>query len=125
MRRSITQSYKPSWSVIEKQRSKSSRGFLPLGIWIDFAVATLAESIILEQCNHGQQAVALHAHASVVRFLSAQRARMPDYLRLPLDCLTLLFEVWSLPFTGRTFHRLPHQLRAVRGSSPCRLAPIK
>jgi hypothetical protein len=47
---------------------------------------------------------------------------MPDYLRFPFKFLTLLFDAWSLPFTGRPFHRASHeqrsrQMRAWKGSA--------
>jgi hypothetical protein len=43
-----------------------------------------------------------------------QHERMPDYLRFPFQCLTLLFDAWSLPFTGRPFHRASPEQRARR-----------
>jgi hypothetical protein len=54
-------------------------------------------------------------------FLLDQHRRMPDYLRLPFRCLTLLFDAWSLPLTGRPFHRASaaqrsRQLRAWKNS---------
>ncbi len=94
---------------------------LKLGISIDLTVSALAESIIWERCA-GTDKGASHSHNSVVHFLLHQQAQMPDYLQFPLKCLTLLFDVWSLPFTGRTFHRLSNerrlrQIRAWRDSS--------
>lgn len=47
----------------------------------------------------------------VVRFVLDQHARMPDYLRFPLKCLTLAFDAAAIPFTGRAFHSLPHERR--------------
>ncbi len=51
-----------------------------------------------------------------------QHRRMPDYLRLPFRCLTLLFDAWALPRTGRPFHRASpaqrsRQIRAWKGSA--------
>src|SRR3546814_4936588 len=32
---------------------------------------------------------------------------MPDYMRLSIRILTLLFDTWSYPIKGKPFHRLP------------------
>jgi hypothetical protein len=69
-------------------------------------VSALADSIIRAQCGPGTA-----EPAAVVRFVQDQRARMPDYIRLPLAVLTLAFDAWAIPFTGKTFHRLPHERR--------------
>ena len=59
---------------------------------------------------------------TVASFLLDQHRRMPDYLRFPFTCLTLMFDVWPLPRTGHPFHRLSHeqrlqQIRAWRNSA--------
>lgn len=41
---------------------------------------------------------------SVVNFVIEQQNRMPDYLRLPLLILTLIFDIWGLLRTGSFFH---------------------
>jgi hypothetical protein len=48
---------------------------------------------------------------------------MPDYLRLPFRCLTLLFDAWALPLTGRPFHcaSAAQRLRQVRAWRSSRL----
>jgi hypothetical protein len=73
-------------------------------------VSALAESIIRERCG-GTDTGAPQAREAVARFLLATHARMPDYLRLPLRCLTLGFDAWALPTAGRPFHRLPPERR--------------
>lgn len=73
-------------------------------------VSALAESIIRERCARTYRA-GENAHEPVARFLLETHARMPDYLRLPFRGLTLAFGLWPLPFSGRTFHRLPHEDR--------------
>lgn len=83
-------------------------------------VYALAESIARERCPNTPDG-GLEARRSVARFLLEQQRRMPDYLRLPMRCLTLAFDASALPFTGRSFHALPHearlrQIRAWRGS---------
>jgi hypothetical protein len=76
----------------------------------DATVSALAESIIRERCA-GTDADRSAAHLPVASFLLDTHARMPDYLRLPLQCLTLGFDAWALLSTGRPFHRLPHDRR--------------
>ena len=44
--------------------------------------------------------------AAVARFLTATHAQMPDYLRWPFRILTLVFDAWSIPFSGKPFHKL-------------------
>ena len=41
---------------------------------------------------------------SAVNFVIEQQNRMPDYLRLPLLILTLIFDIWGLLRTGLCFH---------------------
>lgn len=44
--------------------------------------------------------------AARARFVREQRARMPDYLALPMSILTGVFNLWPLPTRGRTFRHL-------------------
>ncbi len=90
---------------------------------VDFeaTVAALAESILRERCA-GTWKGSVDEYAPVARFLLAVHARMPDYLRFPFRCLTLIFDLSAFLVTGRTFHHLPHALRwrqieAWRGSA--------
>jgi hypothetical protein len=69
-------------------------------------VIALAETILFEQCAGAASGVT-PGHSAAAAFLLKQYAQMPDFLRLPLKLLTLLFGVWSLPFAGRPFYRLP------------------
>jgi hypothetical protein len=85
----------------------------------DRVVAALSDSIIRDRCSEAGTA---NTHAAVTRFLLDQHGRMPDYLRFPFRCLTLLFDAWPLPFTGRPFHRASpsqrtRQIRAWKGSA--------
>jgi hypothetical protein len=73
-------------------------------------VSTLAYSIIRERCGEGGNGPGF-PHNRVVRFVLEQQARMPDYLRLPLIGLTLVIDAWTIPLTGHSFHRLPHERR--------------
>ncbi len=84
------------------------------------AVSALVESILHERCcqngavtcEGGPQATdPAEAVRQVVEFVLKQHARMPDYLRLPLTVLTVVFDAWSIPFSGRLFHRLPRERR--------------
>ena len=51
-------------------------------------------------------------HNDAVRFVLAQCDRMPDWLRLPFRCLTLMFDACGVLRGGRRFHRQPPELRA-------------
>ena len=73
-------------------------------------VSALAYSIIWERCGKAGNSLDF-PNNRVVRFVLEQHARMPDYLRLPLAGLTLAFDAWAIPFTGHSFHRLPHERR--------------
>jgi hypothetical protein len=66
-------------------------------------------------------------HNGAVQFAIAQHQRMPDYLRLPIWFLTLIFNGAGIITGGKTFVRLSDRLRwqqveAWRNSifSPCR-----
>lgn len=73
-------------------------------------VLALAETILFEQCA-GTTSGLTPVHNAAALFLLRQQARMPDFLRLSLRLLTLLFGAWSLPFAGRPFYRLPLERR--------------
>jgi hypothetical protein len=36
---------------------------------------------------------------------------MPDFLRFPIACLTLIFDLVGIAYGGSPFHRLPHSVR--------------
>lgn len=74
----------------------------------DRTVSALVESTIRERCAGAD---ALTMREPVAAFLIGSCARMPDYLKGPFRCLTLAFDAWALPWSGRTFHRLPHERR--------------
>lgn len=61
------------------------------------------------------------------RFLAAELAAAPDFLRPGLRGLTLLFDWSSLPRTGARFHRLPQaeRLRRVEAWRGSALAPFR
>jgi hypothetical protein len=74
------------------------------------AVSALVYSILRERCGDGGGGVPF-VHNQVVRFVLEQQGRMPDFLRFGLRLLTLTLDKWTLPLTGRAFHRLPHDRR--------------
>jgi len=74
-------------------------------------VAALAESIMRDRCGMND-APTVDVQLSVTHFLLATHAQMPDYLRLPLGVLTLVFGFWAVPTAGRPFHLLPHDRRS-------------
>ncbi len=48
----------------------------------------------------------------VTRYVLAEHGRLPDFLRLPMRVLTLLFDAQTLPFAGAAFHALAPERRA-------------
>lgn len=63
----------------------------------------------------------------VVNFVLDQHARMPDYLRLPLFLLTLLFNVCGVLYGGTLFHRMAHpeRQRQIEAWRRSRVAPLR
>lgn len=85
------------------------------------AIFALAEAIIRDRCQRGDPGDR-RSCAAVASFLLDQHRRMPDYLRIPFRCLTLLFDAWALPRTGRPFHKgsleqRARQIRAWKGAA--------
>ena len=85
-------------------------------------VSALTYSIVRERCGESGEREDF-PHNRVTRFVLAQQARMPDYLTLPIMCLTLAFDAWAVATSGRAFHRLPHERRwrIIRAWSESRL----
>lgn len=73
-------------------------------------VSSLAYSIIRARCGDTSP-LADDRHNRVVRYVLAQHAAMPDYLRLPFAVLTVVFGAAALVLAGRPFHALPHERR--------------
>jgi hypothetical protein len=66
-------------------------------------VSALAYVIVRQRCGPKTSEV---SHERVAEFVLAQHGRMPDYLRLPLKILTLVFSISSMITSGRPFHRM-------------------
>ena len=73
-------------------------------------VWALAYSIVRARCGDASP-LADDRHNRVARYVLAQHAGMPDYLRLPFAALTVVFGLSALALTGRTFRALPHERR--------------
>lgn len=73
-------------------------------------VSALTYSIIRARCGDAAP-LADERHNRVVRFVLAQHAAMPDYLRLPFAALTVAFGFAAVAIAGRPFHALPHERR--------------
>ena len=69
----------------------------------DKCVAAIADTVVRQETPSAAQAENI---GTVAAFLLATHARMPDYLRFAFRILTLTFDAWSYPTTGRPFHRL-------------------
>ncbi len=91
-----------------------------------YTASALVYSLIRERCNE-HSASGSFPHNRVARFVLAQHARMPDYLGLALKVLTLLFDARAIVFSGRPFHRLPHERRwrQIQSWRMSRLAPCR
>lgn len=75
-------------------------------------IAAFADSTV-KQRRSGLEGAGGEAEA-VAQFLIAVHRRLPDYLRAPFHILTLVFDAWSIPFTGRPFHKLDPARRAAQ-----------
>lgn len=73
-------------------------------------VSALVYSLVSDRCTD-QSHPELFLNNKVVRFVIDQHARTPDYMRLPLRLITLIFDAWPLPTCGRPFHQLPAENR--------------
>ena len=73
-------------------------------------VSALVYSLVRDRCAD-EKHPELFLNNKVVRFVIAQHRRTPDYMRLPLRLITLIFDAWPLPTCGRLFHRLPPENR--------------
>ena len=77
-------------------------------------VAAICNSVLLARCDPetNEQANELNLRqAEVVRFVRAQHARMPDYLRWAIRLATVLFDFFGVALRGRRFHTQPHATR--------------
>ena len=79
---------------------------------LDFqsTVSALVYSLVHERCA-GTAPAGWFLENDVVRFVVAQHGRSPDFLRLPLRIMSILFDAWPLLTTGRTFHSLAPDAR--------------
>lgn len=66
------------------------------------AVRAIADTLV----EQGPLPASAARREVVASFLLASHARMPDYLRIGILLLTLIFDAWSYPTSGRPFHRL-------------------
>jgi hypothetical protein len=96
-----------------RAREACAAGTMATTVWegkhrmpmFESTVSALTEVIIRERCEAAESASS-SAFEAVARFLLKTHGLMPDYLRLPLKSLTLLFGLWTVPITGKPFHRL-------------------
>jgi len=72
------------------------------------AVRAIADTLVRQGPSPGDA----KRRDMIEAFLLASHARMPDYLRLGIRLLTLVFDAWPYPTTGRPFHKLSFAGRA-------------
>ncbi len=79
----------------------------PAARWFENTVSALTYSFIR---THGGPAYS-PIHNAVARFVLDESRRAPDHLRLALRLATAIFDLSTVPFTGRRFHRLGPERR--------------
>ena len=89
-------------------------------------VSALVYSLVHERCP-GTAPNGWFLENDVVRFVVAQHGRTPDFLRLLLRVVTLVFDAWPLLTTGRPFHRLAPEVRRrqIESWRTSRLGPLR
>jgi len=90
------------------------------------AVSALVYSTIRERCGDSGDGTAF-PHNRVVRYVLAQHADLPDWMRWPLRLLTVGLDGWTLLNTGRPLHRLDHaeRWRRMERWRRSRLGPLR
>ena len=81
-----------------------------MSLSFEYTASAICYSIIHQRCQPTSSLLAF-PHNEVVGFVLQQHSRMPDYLRLPIVVLTLVFDLWGILQGGALFHRLPHSVR--------------
>jgi hypothetical protein len=69
----------------------------------DKCIEAIAETLVTREFPLSRQA---EKSGDIAAFLLEVHSRMPDYLRLVFRILTLVFDAWPYPMTGKPFHRL-------------------
>lgn len=73
-------------------------------------VAAICDTIVLARCEPATNG-ASRRREEVARFVVAEHAQMPDYVRWPFRFATLLFDLSGLACRGRLFHAQPQAAR--------------
>jgi len=89
-------------------------------------VSALVYSSIQERCPRPREN-RYFLNNQVVNFVLGQHTRMPDYLRLPLSILTIIFGLRTVLSAGKPFHRLSHEQRwwQIERWRTARLQPLR
>lgn len=74
-------------------------------------VSALCYSIIQQHFSPLDSALDF-PHNQVTHFVLEQHRRMPDFLRLPIVCLTIAFDLAGIAQGGTLFHHQPHSARS-------------
>ncbi len=72
--------------------------------------SALCYSIIHHRCENDNE-ITDFPHNQIVLFVLQQHQRMPDYLKLPIMLLTLIFDLGGIVRTGSLFHLQSDQIR--------------
>jgi hypothetical protein len=99
---------RPDWQPAMRHNGAHARGRLPN---FERSVRALTDVAIHDRPG---PIPSVDIADDVARFVLQVHARMPDHLRLALRLLTLLFDAWPYPTTGRPFHALDRAQRRAR-----------
>jgi hypothetical protein len=72
--------------------------------------SALCYSIIHHRCKNDNENTDF-PHNQIVQFVLDQHHRMPDYLKLPIIFLTLIFDLWGILRKGSLFHLQSDNIR--------------
>ncbi len=78
--------------------------------YFESTVQAICYSVVVELCLQGRVDGSIECNR-VAEFALGQVGRMPDFLRLAIVALTLLFSIQTVCTTGSTFLSLDHSRR--------------
>lgn len=81
-----------------------------MGQLFENTVSALCYSIIHHRC-HCDHDNTEFPHNRIVQFVLQQHQRMPDYLKLPIFLLTILFDIWGIFTQASLFHVQSDKIR--------------
>jgi hypothetical protein len=74
------------------------------------SVSALTYSLVREECDE-ERAGPRSPRNEIANYVLEQLRQLPDYLRLPMKALTLVFDAEGILVSGRPFHERSHDAR--------------